>query len=69
MAQPRRRKHDQADAYGRIVQVVAIIGVVVMAAIDLPAPETSIPAWIYGGMLGIAIGAKPDDLRNFTGRK
>lgn len=60
---PKRRQEDReralADGWGRLVQVSAIIAVVIMVVVD---HERTIPAYIYGGLLGIAIGAKPEDL-------
>lgn len=64
------RISQSADKYGRVVQVAAIIGFVVMVAIDqLGGNMTKIDPWLYGGMLGIAIGAKPEDFSKFLGGK
>lgn len=57
-----RREKDLSNAWGRLIQVVALLVLGILVAIDLGDKQATIPAYIYGGLLGIAIGAKPEDI-------
>lgn len=60
------KKHEperqEIDAYARVLQVVAVIAVVSMVFIDNLVKDSTIPVWIYFGILGVAVGLSPEQI-------
>lgn len=52
------------DKYARILQMIAIVGLLIIVCIDETVPVTEIPNWIKWGMFGIALGLSPSEILN-----
>lgn len=77
--QHNRRQPDpkDVDAYARILQMLGLIAVVAVLAIDNLVKDTTVPVWVVFGILGVAVGLSPEQilsvikdlLKSFTGRR
>jgi hypothetical protein len=68
------RKQVVVDGYARVLQMVAIVGVVILVIAGQIIPNADIPIWVPAGLLGVAIGLSPEQIGNiiknmFTGVK
>ena len=69
------QQQERVDNFARILQIVAIIGVVAIVIVSqLVKSDTAIPVWIPAGLMGVAIGLSPEQFIElikafFTGRK
>lgn len=50
------------DRYARALQALAIIAVIAIYVIRSVYPDTDIPVWVPGGLLGVAIGLSPEQI-------
>ena len=70
-----KQQQERVDNFARVLQIVAIIGVVAIVIVSqLVKSDTAIPVWIPAGLMGVAIGLSPDQFIElikafFTGRK
>lgn len=70
MVRKRTKKVDRAkepkqlvDNYAKILQIVAIIFLFAIIVVDaLLLPKSEVQVWIYGGILGVAIGLSPEQM-------
>lgn len=61
-------KNETPDVAGRILQGLAVIALTVMAVLTSTADqEIPLIAWVFVG--GVAIGANPDFIANWFGKK
>lgn len=69
------QQQERVDNFARILQIVAIIGVVAIVIVGLLVDEKNpVPVWIPAGLMGVAIGLSPEQFIElikafFTGRK
>jgi hypothetical protein len=69
------QQQERVDNFARILQIVAIIGVVAIVIVgQLVKSDNPIPVWIPAGLMGVAIGLSPGQFIElikafFTGRK
>ena len=69
------QQQERVDNFARILQIVAIIGVVAIVIVgQLVDEQNPVPIWIPAGLMGVAIGLSPEQFIElikafFTGRK
>lgn len=69
------QQQERVDNFARILQIVAIIGVVAIVIVgQVVKSDNAIPVWIPAGLMGVAIGLSPEQFIElikafFTGRK
>ena len=69
------QQQERVDNFARVLQIVAIIGVVAIVIVSqLVKSDNAIPVWIPAGLMGVAIGLSPEQFIElikafFTGRK
>ena len=69
------QQQERVDNFARILQIVAIIGVVAIVVVgQLVEEQNPVPTWIPAGLMGVAIGLSPEQFIElikafFTGRK
>lgn len=61
---PKKQAEDkqQLDTTARVLQMVAVVSVVAMLVIDNLVKDSTIPVWIYFGILGVAVGLSPEQI-------
>lgn len=61
---PKKQEADkqQLDTTARVLQMVAVVSVVAMLVIDNLVKDSTIPVWIYFGILGVAVGLSPEQI-------
>lgn len=71
----KQEQQERVDNFARVLQIVAIIGVVAIVIVGLLVDEKNpVPIWIPAGLMGVAIGLSPDQFIElikafFMGRK
>lgn len=69
------KQQERVDSFARVLQIVAIIGVVAIVVVgQLVDEQNPAPIWIPAGLMGVAIGLSPEQFIElikafFTGRK
>lgn len=66
-AQKRKQNETPAvkvDNFARVLQIVAIAGVVAIVIVDSITPNTDVPVYIPAGLMGVAIGLSPEQFIN-----
>lgn len=71
----KQQQQERVDNFARILQIVAIIGVVAIVIVgQLVDEQNPVPIWIPAGLMGVAVGLSPEQFVElikafFTGRK
>lgn len=59
---PTAKQQIQIDRYARVLQMVAIISLVALYAIDSFNKDFEVPVWAYFGIMGVGVGLSPEQI-------